>query len=147
MGTKEKGNPSKMGYLIRDDLTDLPNNKSLAWKFACASRGLKWVFSSQKNIKIHLIAAVAVLSAAVWVNMETRDLVLLVAAIALVFVSETINSAVEKTVDLACPHHHPVAAMAKDAAAGAVLLAAFFSVMIGLLVFFPYVEKWLAVML
>lgn len=64
-------------------------------------------------------------------------------AIFLVLVTELMNTAVEAAVDLADPHIHPLAKAAKDTAAGAVLLAAVFAVVIGCMVFFKPVIHWL----
>ena len=57
---------------------------------------------------------------------------------ALVWITEAINTALEKLVDLVSPDHHPLAGQVKDLAAGAVLLAAGFAVLVGLLVLGPY---------
>lgn len=122
-------------------------SKSLRGSFRYAGRGFRWVLASQRNMKIHLVIAAAALGAAAWFRVDARDLALVIIAIALVTVAEMLNSAVEKAVDLATPHYHPLAGLAKDAAAGAVMLAAFFSVVIGILVFFPHVKKWIAEML
>lgn len=122
-------------------------SKSLARSFSFAGRGIRWVLATQRNMRIHLGIAAAALLAAFWFKISLTELTLVVFAIALVTVAEMINSAVEKTVDLFTTEYHPLAGMAKDAAAGAVLLAAFFSVVIGVLVFFPYVKKWIADMI
>lgn len=116
---------------------------SLLQSFVFAGRGLRWVLASQRNMKLHVAAASAALAAAAWFRINTLDLALIVFAIALVMVAEMVNSAVEKAVDLVTADNHPLAGLAKDAAAGAVLLAAFFSVIIGLLVFYPHVKMWL----
>lgn len=116
---------------------------SLLQSFVFAGRGLRWVLASQRNMKLHVAAASAVLAAAAWFRLNSVDLALIVFAIALVMVAEIVNSAVEKAVDLVTADYHPLAALAKDAAAGAVLLAAFFSVIIGLLVFYPHVKMWI----
>ncbi len=115
--------------------------------FVFAGKGLKWVLVSQRNMRIHLAAGTLALAASVWLGLDLRDTALLVFAAALVMVAEMVNSAIEKVVDLVTPDYHPLAGMAKDAAAGAVMLAAFFSVIIGLLVFFPYVKELLLEML
>ncbi|MFZ5650096.1 MAG: diacylglycerol kinase family protein [Bacillota bacterium] len=112
--------------------------------FACAVKGIIWVAASQRNMKIHLAAAVAVLVAAIRFQINYLEAALVFLAIALVMVAEMVNTAVEKAVDLVTLEYHPLAGRAKDAAAGAVLLAAFFSAVIGLIVFLPYIRKWLA---
>ena len=66
-----------------------------------------------------------------------------VLAIMAVWTAEALNTAVEFLTDVASPTYHPIAGKAKDVAAGAVLIAAIGSVVIGLLVFGPYVGRWL----
>lgn len=114
---------------------------SLPASFGYAIRGIAWVAATQRNMKIHLAAAVAVFAAAVWFDLSLVESALAVLAVALVIVAETVNSAIEKVVDLVTPEYHPLARLAKDAAAGAVLLAAFFSVVIGALVFLPHILR------
>lgn len=118
-------------------------NNTLFKSFACAVKGIIWVAGSQRNMKIHLVAAAAVLAAAIRFEINCLEAALVFLAMALVMVAEMVNTAVEKAVDLVSPEYHPLAGRAKDAAAGAVLLAAFFSVVIGVLVFLPYIKKWL----
>ncbi|MFZ5648669.1 MAG: diacylglycerol kinase family protein [Bacillota bacterium] len=119
-------------------------NDTLLKSFACAVKGILWVTASQRNMKIHQAAAAAVLAAAVWFEINYLEAAIVFFAMALVMVAEMVNTAVEKTVDLVTQEYHPLAGRAKDAAAGAVLLAAFFSVCIGIFVFLPYIKKWLA---
>lgn len=97
--------------------------------------------ATQRNMRIHLAAAVAVLAAAVWFGLSPAETAVIVLAVALVMVAETLNSAVEKAVDMITGEYHPLARIVKDAAAGAVLLAAFFSAVIGALVFLPHIIK------
>ncbi|MFZ5645439.1 MAG: diacylglycerol kinase family protein [Bacillota bacterium] len=107
--------------------------------FVYAFRGIRWVSLTQRNMRIHIGLAVVVLAAAAWLRLSLLETSVIILAIALVTVAEIINSAVEKAVDLVTLEKHPVAGLAKDAAAGAVLLAAFFSVVIGLLIFVPHI--------
>lgn len=91
-----------------------------------------------RNFKIQLVAAVIVLIAALVLSVGTTELAVLILCIAWVLSLELINTALEKNVDLACDkHYHPLAKAAKDVAAGAVLLASFASVIIGLLILGP----------
>lgn len=119
-------------------------NDTLIKSFACAVKGIIWVAASQRNMKIHLAAAAAVLVAAIRFEINCLEAALVFFAMALVMVAEMVNTAVEKTVDLVTTEYHPLAGRAKDAAAGAVLLSACFSVVIGIIVFLPYIKKWLA---
>jgi undecaprenol kinase/diacylglycerol kinase (ATP) len=86
-------------------------------------------------MKVHLIAAIAAVVALVIRHATKEDILFVSLAITLVWVTEMINTAIEKAVDLAMPEQHPVAKLAKDVAAGAVLLAAVFAVVVAILVF------------
>ncbi|HBV95956.1 MAG: hypothetical protein JL50_04890 [Peptococcaceae bacterium BICA1-7] len=114
---------------------------SFLYSFVYALRGIVWVTATQRNMRIHLAAAVAVLAAAVWLGLSNAETAVIVLAVALVMVAEIINTAIERAVDLVTREYHPLAGIAKDVAAGAVLLAAFFSVVIGALVFLPHIIK------
>ncbi|MCL6478606.1 MAG: diacylglycerol kinase family protein [Peptococcaceae bacterium] len=116
--------------------------KSLTESFVYAGRGLRRVLAGQRNMRIHLAVTSAVFVAAAWFKITPLETALIIFAVALVLSAEMLNTAIEKTVDLVTGEYHPLAAQAKDAAAGAVLLAAFFSVIIGALVFYPYVRNW-----
>ena len=72
-----------------------------------------------------------------WLDLLPVDWALLVSAMAAVWLTECINTAIEAVVDLASPEVHPLARVAKDVSAGSVLLAALFSIIIGLLVLGP----------
>lgn len=89
----------------------------------------------ERNMKIHAAAGIAVLIAALLLRLPARDMALLLLTIAMVLTTEVINTAIEAAVDLAAPEWHELAKKAKDASAGAVLIAAAFAVFIGLLVF------------
>jgi len=108
-----------------------------------AWNGIRHVLQTQRNMKIHAVAAVIVLLAAWWLEIPRGDWMLVVFAIGLVLSLETVNTAIEAVVDLVTPERHPLARIAKDASAGAVLLAAITSVVIGLCVFGPpLMAKW-----
>lgn len=105
--------------------------------FVYAFRGIRITWATQAHAKLHLAAALLATLAAWRLELSSLEWALVLLAIGMVWVSETLNTAIEFTVDLASPAQHPLAAKAKDAAAGAVLLAAFFAVAIGALVFLP----------
>jgi diacylglycerol kinase (ATP) len=89
-------------------------------------------------MRIHLsIAAIAFLCCLV-LGVSRIELVMVISAISLVFICEIINTAVERAVDTATQEYHPIAKIAKDVAAGAVLVAALNSVLVGLLVLGGY---------
>ena len=107
----------------------------------CAFNGLGLVFRSQDSARIQLIAAFAVVVLGVLLRVSAPEWCALVLAMALVLTAEALNTSIELIVDLASPEFHVLAGRAKDVAAGAVLIAAFGSVAIGLLVFVPHVWR------
>jgi diacylglycerol kinase len=107
--------------------------------FGYAGRGIRLVFSSEANMKIHILIAVLVVICGFYFNISVSEWVFCLLCIGLVFSAEMINTAIENVVDLASPEHHELAGKAKDIAAGAVLICAIISVIIGLLIFIPKV--------
>lgn len=105
--------------------------------FVHAYHGLGYVLRTQPNTWIHAFFTVAVILVAAWLRLPARDWAVLVVTIGLVWTAEFVNTALEAVVDLASPQLHPLAKAGKDAAAAAVLVAAFASVVIGLLVLGP----------
>jgi diacylglycerol kinase len=106
--------------------------------FAYAIQGILYSISNDPNMKIHLWAAAAVIIMGFIVKLTTLAWAVLILSIFMVLAAETINTAVEKTVDLTCSDPHPLAKIAKDAAAGGVLLTAVNAVVIGCILFGPY---------
>ena len=95
---------------------------------------------NEQNFRFHLVSAIIVIIAGVLTGLTTVEWSIIVLVIFLVIGAELINTAIERVVDLASPEFHPIAKQAKDIAAGAVLVFALASVIIGLLIFLP---KWL----
>ena len=102
-----------------------------------AWQGITDLLVSQPNARIHLFATVCVVAAGWRYDISRADWLALLLAIAMVWVAEALNTAIELAVDLASPDHHPLAGKAKDVAAAAVLLASLLAVVVGLLVFVP----------
>jgi diacylglycerol kinase (ATP) len=107
--------------------------------FVYAARGIKVVFSSEANMQIHIVVAALVLIFGIVFKISIMEWIVCLLCIGLVFGAEMLNTAIENVVDLASPDLHPLAGKAKDIAAGAVLLCAIISVIIGLLIFEPKV--------
>ena len=105
--------------------------------FGYAGRGIKIVFGSEPNMKIHIFVAMLVILCGFVFKINITEWILCLLCIGLVFSAEMINTAIENVVDLASPEHHELAGKAKDIAAGAVLICAIISVVIGLLIFVP----------
>ena len=84
-----------------------------------------------------MLASLLVALLAFWLRLPARDWALLILAIAMVWTSEFINTALEAVVDLASPQQHRLARIGKDVGAAAVLIAALSSILIGLLILGP----------
>jgi diacylglycerol kinase (ATP) len=109
--------------------------QSLLDSFNFAFEGIIHVLRTQRNMRIHFLAAVIVLVTAVAIGVSKLELIALLLAIAFVFIAEMINSALEQAIDVATTSFDPLAKLAKDIAAGAVLIATVNAVAIGYLVF------------
>ncbi len=105
--------------------------------FRYAFEGIGYVFRTQRNAQIHLLIIIVVLVLAVWLEIPLIDLALIILTIGLVLGAEFFNTALEAIVDLASPGQHPLAKIAKDVSAGAVLLLAIIAVIIGLVLLGP----------
>jgi diacylglycerol kinase (ATP) len=108
---------------------------SVLESFNNAIEGVVHVLRTQRNMRIHFAIAVAVLAVAAAVGVSKLELVALLLAIAFVLVAEMINTAVESAIDVSTTAFDPMAKLAKDIAAGAVLIASVNAVAIGYLVF------------
>src|SRR5438034_10852290 len=108
---------------------------SVMESFNFAIEGVIHVLRTQRNMRLHFAAAVAVIVVAVAVGVSKIELSLLLVSIAFVLVAEMINTAVEGTIDAATTSFDPMAKLAKDIAAGAVLIASVNAVAVGYLVF------------
>ena len=92
-------------------------------------------------MRIHFAAAIAVLVVALWAGVDRLELVALLLAIAFVLIAEMINSAIEAAIDMATSSFDPLAKLAKDIAAGAVLIASINAIAVGYLVFSGHVSE------
>jgi diacylglycerol kinase (ATP) len=108
---------------------------SIFESFNYALEGIVHVLRTQRNMRIHFAAAVAVLVAALGVGVSKIELIALLIAISFVLIAEMLNSAVESAIDVATTSFDPMAKLAKDIAAGAVLIASVNALAIGYLVF------------
>jgi diacylglycerol kinase len=105
--------------------------------FRYAFAGWWYVLRTQRNAWIHAVASVAVIAVGLCLELGRMEWTILVLTVALVWVAEFVNTAVEAVVDLLSPNIHPLAKVAKDVAAAAVLIAALAAVVVGLLVLGP----------
>ena len=118
-----------------DTLQGAPS--TLRWAFRYAFRGIAEAFKSERNMKIHGVVAVFALIAAAFLRVDVVGWALIILCIAIVFSGECFNTALEALVDLVTDEYAPLARVAKDCAAGAVLICAIASVIVGLSVYIP----------
>ena len=106
--------------------------------FRYATQGLTYSFRSQRNFRIHVCTGAVVFGLGLWLGLPLEQLAVLVLTVAAVLVLELINTATEAVVDLAVGRRfHPLARVAKDCAAAAVLVAALSSLLIAALLVLP----------
>jgi diacylglycerol kinase len=98
--------------------------------------GVRYVLD-EPNFRIQLAIAVAVLIAGAFFHLHPGEWLALILVSLAVLLMEMLNTVIEAVVDLAAPTHHPLAKVAKDVAAGAVLVASLASVMVGVYIFVP----------
>jgi diacylglycerol kinase (ATP) len=109
------------------------------YSFRHAGRGLKWAITSQANVRVHLIAAAAVLLGALVFRFSFLEFIVLLLCFAIVITAELFNTTLEVLIDYAWPEHHPMIGRAKDVAAAAVLVAAIGTALVGVLLFARHV--------
>ena len=111
---------------------------NLPASFRYATQGLAYGFRSQRNFRIHVVTGSLVFALGLWLGLPTAQLAVLVLTVAAVLVLELINTATEAVVDLAIGRQfHPLARIAKDCAAAAVLVAAMASLLVAVLLLAP----------
>ena len=103
--------------------------------FNYAAEGIIHVLRTQRNMRIHFAVAVIVLVAALIVNVTKLELIALLISITFVLIAEMLNTGVEAAIDIATTSFDPMAKLAKDIAAGAVLIASVNALAVGYLVF------------
>jgi diacylglycerol kinase len=108
-----------------------------AESFRAAFSGLRRLIATERHFQIHLVAGVCAIALAALLQFDRTEWLILILTIGLVLVAEGLNSAIERAIDASIPGFHPLAKAAKDIGAGAVLIAAIVSVIIGLLLFLP----------
>lgn len=109
--------------------------RKLIDSFNYAISGLLYSLRTQRNMRIHFGFALAALILSVLFNVSKTELLILFFTISLVIITEMINTAIEAVVDLYTRRYHPLARIAKNVAAGAVLFAAINAIIVGYLIF------------
>ncbi len=111
--------------------------QSFIYSLRDAFLGIAHCVVFERNIQINIAAALLAGFLAWWVKLEKLELLILILTSVCVLVAEMFNTAIEAVVDLISPEFHPIARIAKHIAAGAVLLTALASLVVGYILFFP----------
>ncbi|MBL1228500.1 diacylglycerol kinase family protein [Enterococcus sp. BWB1-3] len=121
---------------LKDKQTE--KNKHFVASLEFALQGIRTVFKEERNMRTHLLAAIAAVIFGFVFKLSAGEWLWLILSIFLVFVVEIINTAFENVVDMVTDFHfHPIGKKIKDMAAGAVLITALFSMFVGLIIFLP----------
>jgi diacylglycerol kinase len=104
--------------------------------------GLKYCFCTQRNMVIHALVGILVIAASLLLRVTLTGVLFLVTAVFSVLVAEAFNTAIEKTIDLYTSEHKKFARIAKDVAAGAVLLTSLFAIVVGILILGPLMWRF-----
>lgn len=115
----------------------MQRSSDLLTSFKHAFSGVWYVLRTQRNARIHLTLALVVIALGLWLGLSYTEWAVIVLTIGLVLAAESFNTVAEAAVDLATAERHPLAKIAKDVAAGAVLLVAITAVVVGLLILGP----------
>lgn len=118
-------------------LKDLIRTHARSYKFAI--RGLFSIFLQQLNFRLELLISLIVIATGIILRINAIEWIVIVFAISLVLIAEALNSAIEAICDVVSRDFHKEIRHAKDIAAGSVLLAAIAAVIVGVIIFLPYI--------
>lgn len=116
--------------------------RKLIETFNCAIDGIIYTLKSERNMKIHYLIGLIILFLSLFFDLTRLEMIALFFSISLVVISEMINTAIEKSIDLFTKEYHELARIAKDVAAGAVLIASLNSIVVGYLLFFDRINPF-----
>lgn len=116
-------------------------NKNIIISFQHALSGIIWAIKTEKNMRIHFCMMVMVILFGFILHIHLLEWIICIILFGLVIAAECFNTSVEKIVDLCSPNYNQLAKIAKDLSAGAVLIFAIISVIVGLIIFLPKVVK------
>ncbi|MEB3197279.1 MAG: diacylglycerol kinase family protein [Candidatus Sericytochromatia bacterium] len=110
---------------------------TLLASFTFAASGIYFCLRTQRNMRIHVVAGVLAMAMGAWLRLPAFHMALIAVVSSLVVTMEMINTAIENAVDLYTHRRHPLAKIAKDVAAAAVLVSAINAVLVGVLLLGP----------
>ena len=120
--------------------------KDLPTSFLYAAKGLRYAFSTQRNFRVHVGFALAAFILGLFLGLNKSDLAIMALTATSVLIVELVNTSIESVVDLAIGQKfHPLAQIAKDCSAGAVLVASISSLLIAALLLLPSLLKTLGI--
>jgi diacylglycerol kinase len=125
----------------KDDKTKKFNIIERLKSFRSAFSGIAMLLRYEHNARIHLFILIIVLLAGLFLRISSSDWIAIVFASGLVFISECFNTAVEYLSDVVSPEYNEKIKSAEDVAAAGVLISAIIAVIIGVIVFLPYLYK------
>ena len=113
------------------------SKKKLKNSFKYAIQGIKSALKTEQNLKIHFVVTVLAIILGVVLKINFTEWAICFLLFGFVITAELLNTAIEVTVDLAMPERNEKAKLAKDIAAGAVLVSAIVSILVGIVIFLP----------
>lgn len=121
----------------------MKKTKKLINSFKYAISGIITSFRTERNMKIHILVMIIVIIAGIVFKLSLLDWIILVIMFGLVISAELFNTAIETTIDMITKEKNEKAKIAKDVAAGAVLVLAVASVIVGLIIFIPKILSFI----
>ncbi len=111
--------------------------KRLIHSFKYALDGLIYAFKYEQNMLVHILATITVICVGLLLKISLIEWLIIILIIGLVIATELINTSIEAIVDLTCPEVNPLAKVAKDTAAAAVMVFAITAIIIAIIIFIP----------
>lgn len=123
----------------------MDNFKKLFQSFHYAFRGLKYVLKNEQNFQIDILAGIFIVVLMFLFPTRALEKIALFLVVFAVLVIELINTMFERMVDMLKPRVHPYARLVKDVMAAAVLLSSIGAVIVGIIIFWPYIKELFAI--
>lgn len=121
--------------------------RKLIESFNYAFEGIIYALKTQRNMKIHFVVAIIVLFLSLFFDLSRIEILVLFLTISVVLIAEMINTSIEATIDLITDQYHLFAKIAKNVAAGAVMIAAINSIIVAYLLFFHRINPYTHIVL
>ncbi len=110
--------------------------------FKYAYQGFIYAFKTEFNLKVHIVVAFLLIILGFVLKITKTEILITLVLIGQVISLELVNTAIERTVDLACSSKNSLAKVAKDCAAASVLISAIMASIVGVFIYLPYIIKW-----